>query len=202
MPEDCNWCLLYVILPSEILSKKGDSMMSENSMITSLKVMFVLFIFVQKICPKYLTYGRNLDEAVHLKLIKIENETENQDFVLFNGFDPASAFVSAHSEFNFDMGKEIGLSSQYCLTVKCCKGSYVPVFVQDGGCVASGSVDQGFEGPFFLSMWLSIPNAAESNKIRVRYQVKKDSVGKVGLRIGKNGDYRFVAYENVKFIES
>jgi hypothetical protein len=153
------------------------------------------------IFSKYLTYGQAPDDAVHLKLVSVENETENQEFQLFYNYDSATAFVAANSTFEFVPDKQIKLMPANLLVIKCCKGSYVPVFVQDGGSLASGKVQQGYQGPFFISMWLSVPNTSESNKIRVRYMVKEGSVGEIGIRIGKKGDYRLVAHNNVIFME-
>ena len=76
----------------------------------------------------------------------------------------------------------------------------MPVFIQDGG-VASGQAEDGFEGPFLISMWLQQPNVSEVSKTHIRYIIKKGSVGAIGVRIGQKGDYRLVAYEDIKFLE-
>lgn len=162
---------------------------------------FLLFLSVFQMQPKYLTHGQIPDEVVRLKLVSIENETDNQSFQVFNNYDGPSALVQPHHMFTFEPANEIGLSVGHLVVVKCCQGSYLPVFMQDGGYHASGKVDDEYQQPYFVSMWLGTPNQPESRKVRVCYAVKKGTVGKIGLRIGQKGDYRLVAYENVTFIE-
>lgn len=165
----------------------------------------VFFVFLIVFCfglqARFLTYGSAPDETVRLKLVGVENETDSQEFQIFNNFDSSSAFVASRSKFDFDKDKALSISSVNPLIIKCCKGSFVPVFVQDGGSAASGQAPTGFQGPYFISLWLLMPNVAETNKLHVRYVVKKDSVGSIGIRIGSKGDYRLVAYDNVQFIE-
>lgn len=148
---------------------------------------------------KQLTAGYVPDDVVKIKLVSIENDTDAMEFQVFYGFEGPNAFVFPQSVFKYLPEKEIGLTASNIVSIKCCKGSYLPVFIQDGG-YASGSVEDGYQGPFVISMWLAIPNAAELNKTHIRYIVKKGTVGTIGVRIGQKGDYRLVAYENIKFI--
>lgn len=147
-----------------------------------------------------LTAGYFPDDSFKIKLVAVENETEHMEFQIFNGFDGPSVFVFPQTTFKYPLGKEIGLAARNLLAVKCVKGSYLPVFIQDGG-LASGISDEGYHGPFVISMWLQQPNTAEVNKIHIRYVVKKGAIGAIGIRIGQKGDYRLVAYDNVKFLE-
>ena len=147
-----------------------------------------------------LTAGYVPDETFKIKLKAVENETERMEFQIFYGFDGVSAFVFPQTTFHFPAGKEIGLAARNILAIKCVKGSYLPVFIQDGG-VASGQAEDGFEGPFLISMWLQQPNVSEVSKTHIRYIIKKGSVGAIGVRIGQKGDYRLVAYEDIKFLE-
>lgn len=160
----------------------------------------IVFCFFSNLEAKLLTHGYVPDDSVRIKLVSIENETDAMEFQTFYNYDGASAFVFPNSTFTFLPAKEIGLSPGNKLAIKCCKGSYVPVFMQDGG-YASGMVEDGYEGPFYISMWLSIPNACETNKTHIRYALKKGTIGTIGVRIGKKGDYRLVAHDNIKFIE-
>ena len=148
---------------------------------------------------KLLTQGYIPDDVVRLKLVGIENETDTMEFQVFYAFDGPSAFVFPQSVFKYLPEKEIGLAARNILAIKCVKGSYVPVFIQDGG-YASGVAEEGFEGPFVISMWLSMPFMPETNKTHIRYVIKKGTLGTIGVRIGPKGDYRLVAYDNVKFI--
>ena len=146
-----------------------------------------------------LTAGYVPDETFRLKLVAVENETDALEFQIFYSSDSASAFVFPHSTFRYEPDMQIGLNAYKPLVVKCCRGSYLPVFIQDGG-PASGALEDGYEGPFYISMWLQFPNVAQTNKTHVCYAVKKGAIGTIGVRIGKQGDYRLVAYDNVKFI--
>jgi hypothetical protein len=140
------------------------------------------------------------DETFRIKLVAVENQTERMEFKVFYNFDGPSAFVFPQTTFQYLPDKGIGLSSRNILAIKCVKGSYLPVFIQDGG-LASGVAEDGYEGPFVISMWLQQPNVSETNKTHIRYVIKKGTVGTLGVRIGQKGDYRLVAYDNIKFIE-
>lgn len=147
-----------------------------------------------------LTAGYMPDDSFKIKLVAVENETEHMEFQIFYSFDGVSAFVFPKTTFKYAQDKEIGLATRNFLAIKCVKGSYLPVFIQDGG-MASGQAEEGFDGPFVISMWLQQPNVSEVNKTHSRYIIKKGSVGTIGVRIGQKGDYRLVAYDNVKFLE-
>ncbi|MBP6892418.1 hypothetical protein KBB68_02445 [Candidatus Babeliales bacterium] len=147
-----------------------------------------------------LTAGYSPDDSFRIKLVAVENETENMEFQVFYGFDAPTAFVFPKTTFKYQAEKEIGLAARNILAIKSVKGSYLPVFIQDGG-LASGQVEDGYEGPFVISMWLQQPNMSEVNKTHIRYSVKKDNIGTIGVRIGQKGDYRLVAYDNIKFME-
>ncbi|MCX5923972.1 MAG: hypothetical protein NTZ68_00905, partial [Candidatus Dependentiae bacterium] len=60
--------------------------------------------------------------------------------------------------------------------------------------------EEGYEGPFYISMWLNFPQVAESSKVHVRYAVAKGKMGSIGIKIGLKGDYRLVAHDDIKFI--
>ncbi len=164
-------------------------------------ICFVGCVFdIQAKQSQLLTSGYMPDETFKIQLIAVENETEAMEFQIFYGFDNLSAFIFPKTTFQCIPGKEIGLATRNILAIKCVKGSYLPVFIQDGG-IASGQADDGFEGPFVISMWLGQPNVSEQNKTHIRYQIKKGSMGTLGVRIGQKGDYRLVAYDNIKFME-
>lgn len=170
-------------------------------LIISIIIFFVVCLMgsILEVQAKPLTSGYVPDETVRLKLIAVENETETMEFQIFYSFNQSQAFVFPRSTFRFMHDQQISLNPYNLLTVKCCKGSYVPVFIQDGG-YASGSVEDDFEGPFYISLWLHTPNVPEANKTHVCYAIKKGQIGTIGIRIGQKGDYRLVAYEHVKFI--
>ena len=163
-------------------------------------IVFCLFGSFFNLQAKLLTRGYVPDDTLRVKLVSIENETEAMEFQTFYNYDGPSAFVFPNSTFTYLPAKEIGLSPGNKLAIKCCKGSYLPVFIQDGG-YASGSVEDDYEGPFYISMWLTHPNAAQTNKTHIRYALKKGTIGSIGVRIGQKGDYRLVAHDNIKFIE-
>jgi len=134
-----------------------------------------------------------------LQLVAIENDTQGCEFQVFYGSEAASAFVFPQSTFHFNAQKGLPLSGKDLMIIKCCKGSFLPVFVQYGG-VASGEKQNGFDGPFYLSMWLHYPQVPETSKTHVRCMIKSGTIGTIGVKIGNKGDYRFVAYDNVNFI--
>ncbi|MFA5998627.1 MAG: hypothetical protein WC747_01240 [Candidatus Babeliales bacterium] len=136
-------------------------------------------------------------DTARLNLISIENETENLEFQLFYGADSAHGIIFPQSVY--ECQKSLSLSGRAALVLKCCKGSFLPVYIQDGG-FASGTIEEGYEGPFYISMWLQFPQVAESSKVHVRYAVAKGKMGSIGIKIGLKGDYRLVAHEDVKFI--
>lgn len=143
--------------------------------------------------------GDNIVQS-SLQLVAVENDTHGCEFQIFYGSDIASAFVFPQSIFHYNAQKALSLSSlKDLIIIKCCKGSFLPVFIAHGG-VASGEVQEGFDGPFYLSMWLAYPQVPETSKTHVRYRVKSGTTGTIGVKIGNRGDYRFVAYENVHFI--
>jgi hypothetical protein len=107
--------------------------------------------------------------------------------------------VFAKTIFNFDIDKSPILNTESMVVLKCSRGSFFPVFIKYSG-AASGQVPEGFEGPYCLSMWLSHPQVPETSKVYVRYVVKKGTDGHIGIKIGKKGDYRFVAHKNVHFL--
>ena len=140
-----------------------------------------------------------LPEGSVLKLTSVENDTENCEFKIFYGSDASSGFVFAKTIFNFDPKHSLILNSENILVLKCSRGSFYPVFIKYCG-PASGVVPEGFEGPYCLSMWLAHPQVPETSKIYVRYVIKKGTEGHIGIKIGKKGDYRFVAHQNVHFL--
>lgn len=129
----------------------------------------------------------------------IENDTPACEFQTFYGSEGSGSFVFPQSTFYFKPEEILDLSSGNILVIKCSKGSFFPVFVKHCG-IASGQAPDGFEGPFYISMWLSHPQVPETSKVHVRYVCKKGIDGKVGIKIGSKGDYRFVADENIQFL--
>ena len=140
------------------------------------------------------------DQAGKLLLAFIENDTPACEFQTFYASDASSSFVFPQTTFRFDSKKSLELSSGNMLVIKCSKGSFFPVFIQHGG-PAGGVVPDNFEGPFYISMWLSYPQVPETSKVHVRYVRRKGIDGKVGIKIGAKGDYRFVADENIQFLQ-
>ncbi len=138
-------------------------------------------------------------QAGKVLLAFIENDTPACEFQTFYASEGSSSFVFPQTTFHFDPKDALELSSGNKLVIKCSKGSFFPVFIQHGG-RAGGVVPDSFEGPFYISMWLSYPQVPETSKVHVRYVMKKGVDGKVGIKIGNKGDYRFVADENVQFL--
>jgi hypothetical protein len=140
-----------------------------------------------------------VDQVNKVLLAFIENDTPGCEFQTFYASEGPSSFVFPQTTFNFDPKNALELSSGNRLVIKCSKGSFFPVFIQHGG-RAGGVVPDSFEGPFYISMWLSYPQVPETSKVHIRYVRKKGVDGKVGIKIGSKGDYRFVADENIQFL--
>lgn len=138
-----------------------------------------------------------------LQISTIENTTDMLSFQVFSGGSSSLGLVLPMSTLTFandkNHHKPIHLYQKEPFMIKCIKGSYMPVYIQDGDLVG-GNVEPGYEGPYYLSMWLRYPQVAESSKLHIRYLLKKGKIGKIGVKIGQKGDYRLVAHENVKFI--
>lgn len=170
-----------------------------TKLIVSVVIFFMVCVFgcVFDMQAKMLVQSSMPNDTVRLQLIAIENETEYLEFKLFYGSDPAHGIIFPQSVY--EIQKPLSLSARDTLIIKCCKGSFLPVYIQDGG-RASGEVEDGYEGPFYISMWLHYPQVAESSKIHVRYAIAKGKIGSIGIKIGLKGDYRLVAHDDVKFI--
>lgn len=185
-----------------MVSKFGTTKLFETTKLIVSTVVIVLVSLFGCGCnieAKSLDAGFMPGSTVRLKLISIENETDGLEFQTFYGGESASSLVFPQTTFNFSPSNAIGLARNDLLVIKCCKGSFLPVFIQDGG-IASGVAELGYDGPFYISMWMQYPQASLSGKVNIRYLVKKGQIGTVGVRIGKKGDYRFLAHDNVKFV--
>lgn len=140
-------------------------------------------------------------DSSRLQLVSVENNTEGLEFQIFPPLK-ASAGLSLPAAPLSLVGEKDGgitLDRKYPLIIKCSKGSYRSVFIRDGYAVSGNALD-GYDGPFYLSMWLPYPNVVESSKLHIPYVVAKGKRGKIGLRIGSKGDYRLIAVSDVKFI--
>lgn len=138
-----------------------------------------------------------------LRVMTVENGTDSLEFKVFPEFKSTVGLVLPMSTLHIideDGTKGVKLSTRDPLMIVCTKGSYRPVFVQDG-CRVSGETEEGYDGPYVASMWLPFPYISESAKVHVPYLVKKGEVGNVGIKIGSIGDYRLVALKNVKFLD-
>jgi hypothetical protein len=185
---------------------KGDFFMEARLISPKLCISIVIFFMVcllgcvLDLKAKQLSPGYMQDDAVRVKLISADNDTDAMEFQIFYNYDGPSAFLFPHTTFKYLPEKAIGLAPRNLLTIKCSKGSYQPVFIQDGG-LASGVAPDGYEGPFYISMWLAQPNASFANKTNICYAVKKGKIGTIGVKIGQKGDYRLVAHDDVMFIQ-
>ncbi|MBM17772.1 MAG: hypothetical protein CL947_01730 [Epsilonproteobacteria bacterium] len=140
-------------------------------------------------------------QKVRLQLTSVQNDTDSLEFKVFSAGQTLAGFATPMSTLDLiDTDKQgVDLAYKDTLVVKCSKGSYLPVFLKDGH-KASGQAPTGYDGPYYISMWLPRPHVSDSSKLHIRYAVKKGKIGKVGLKIGMKGDYRLVAHENVQFL--
>ena len=136
-----------------------------------------------------------------LQLVSVYNGTEDLEFQIYPALKESVGLVLPMGTLHLseDKDKAVMLDRAYPLIIRCSKGSYRPVFIQDGYGV-SGKAPEGYDGPFCVSMWLPYPFVADSSKMRISYVVKKGALGKIGIKIGPKGDYRLVAVSDVKFM--
>lgn len=178
-----------------------DSLIKKSKLVISIIVFLAVCLIgsVSDAASKVVVSGSEATKKSLLQLVAVENDTHGCEFQIFSGSEMASAFVFPQSTFHFEAPKGIAVSNKDLIIIKCCKGSFLPVYVQYGG-PASGEKQEGFDGPFYISMWLHYPQVPETVKTHVRCMVKSGTTGTIGIKIGNHGDYRFVAYENVHFI--
>ena len=142
-------------------------------------------------------------ESHRLELVSIENMTEKLEFQVYPEGKSSAGTVfpmsTLHLQHDKHKNQGVHIAGRQSVAIKCTKGSYLPVFIKDGT-KASGTVPQGFEGPYTVSMWLPYQTVPEAQKVNIRYAVRKGHKGKIGVKIGTQGDYRLVAKEDIKFI--
>lgn len=135
---------------------------------------------------------------VHIEIVSIENQTNYSEFKVFYGAGVSRGLIFPQTTFTFD--KPMGMTQQSAtVQLLCSKGSYLSIYVQDEG-RASGEADDGYDGPYYLSMWLGYPQVNEQEKISIRYEVTAGKVGKIGLKIGSKGECQVVALQDVKLL--
>lgn len=141
-------------------------------------------------------------EQPRLRVVSIESDTDYLEFKVFSGYRPALGLVLPRSTLHIidNQGFEgVDLTRRDILMIQCTKGSYRSVYIQDGHRV-SGEVEEGWDGPFSIEMWLPYPFVSDVSKVHIRYAIKKGTIGKIGVKIGAHGDYRLVAVQDVQFI--
>ena len=185
----------FTTLTVVIVGKKGDFMLNK----------FILSALLLTTClqAKVLQHETIPGKQSKVHVISIENGTEFLEFQVYTNATSLLALVvplSTLSISNDSTEIPIELNDRYPLVIKCSKGPYLPVYIKDGG-KASGTVPDGYEGPYFVSMWLPYPHVPESSKIHIRYVVKQGKTGKIGIKIGSKGDYRLVALQDIKFLQ-
>jgi hypothetical protein len=132
---------------------------------------------------------------VHLQIVSIENQTDYSEFKVFYGSGISRGLIFPQTTFTFDEALDL-VQQTATVHLLCSKGSYLSIYVQDEG-RASGQADEGFDGPYYLSMWLGYPQVNEQEKVTVRYQVAAGKIGKIGLQIGSQGECQVIALENI-----
>lgn len=132
-----------------------------------------------------------------LQLVSVENKTMDSEFSVFVGMQDSYGLVRAESKMSFD--KPVGIAQDDVTRLVCVKGSYLPVYVQDQG-KTSGNVPFGYEGPYYMSMWLQYPYVSQAQRVHVPYVIKKGKKGQIGLQISPTGDCRIVGVKNIKLL--
>lgn len=140
------------------------------------------------------------DKSGRVEVVFIQNDAPGLEFQIFPPIQELAGTVLPMETLFIVDKKQSGvrLDTKYPLIIRCSKGSYQSVFIQDGKSV-SGTAPEGYAGPFCLSMWLPYPNVIDS-LIHIPYVVKDGQVGKVGVKIGAKGDYRLVEVSDIQLI--
>lgn len=134
---------------------------------------------------------------VKIELVFVENGTDSSEFKIFHGVEASSGLVPAQSTLTFK--ETLKLNQNERIQLLCSTGSYVSIYIKDEG-AAGGSVAEGYEGPYYLSMWLGYPQVSEDQRVRVRYAVKSGKIGKIGIKIGSKGQCQIAALEDVTIL--
>ncbi len=134
---------------------------------------------------------------VRLELVSVENGTTSSEFKVFHGVDSASGLVFPATTLTFETALRLNQNER--IQLLCSTGSYISIYIKDEG-AAGGVVEDGYDGPYYLSMWLGYPQVSEDQRVRVRYAVKSGTVGKIGIKIGSKGQCQIAALEDIKIL--
>ncbi len=134
---------------------------------------------------------------VRLELVSVENGTTSSEFKVFHGVDSASGLVFPATTLTFETALRLNQNER--IQLLCSTGSYISIYIKDEG-AAGGTVEDGYDGPYYLSMWLGYPQVSEDQRVRVRYAVKSGTVGKIGIKIGSKGQCQIAALEDIKIL--
>ena len=164
------------------------------------RLIFLTFFFVGSVLHgRFSSKKISVEEpTARLEFVSLENGTDSLEFQLFPSQGSAIGLVLPGKTLELKNGFE--LSDRDPAVIKCSKGSYLPVFIKDG-LSAGGIAPEGYVGPYYISMWMSYPNISEASKLNIPYVLKEGEKGKVGIKIGSRGDYRFVAGDGISFLE-
>jgi len=139
-------------------------------------------------------------KSARLQIVSVENNTQDSVFEIFPALKESAGLILPEEVLALPDNKGVDLGRLYPVIISCAKGSYFPLFMMNGRGAVSGQAPEGYDGPYYVSMWLSYPHVAESVKLHIPYVIEKDKQGKIGVIIGSRGDYRLVAIENVQFV--
>jgi len=134
---------------------------------------------------------------VRIQIVSLDNETDSSIFKVFYGAGLSRGTSFPGKKLSFPGG--LPLIQNTPVNIQCSKGSYLPIYMKDEG-QAGGEAQDGFEGPYCLSMWLGYPQVNEEEKMYVRYAVKSGKKGQVGIKIGDKGQCQIVALQDVKIL--
>lgn len=144
----------------------------------------------------------NPDAQARVNIVFVENKSK-ATFKLFYGPGAARALLLPGSVWQVpqdDAKQKLVLNQEYPIQIVCVKGSYLDMFLQDRG-VASGKIEDGYDGPYYLSMWLQYPQVALDERVHVPYAIKKGSTGYIGLQIDEHGHLRIIADQDFMLVQ-
>ena len=144
----------------------------------------------------------NPKAQARVSIMTVENKSK-ATFKLFYGPGEARALLLPGSVWQGpqnDVNQKLVLNQEYPIQIVCVKGSYLDMFIQDRG-MASGTIDDGFDGPYYLTMWLQYPQVAMDERVHVPYAIKKNSTGHIALQIDEHGHLRIIAQDNFVLVQ-
>ncbi len=148
--------------------------------------------------PATVEIAQNETKVVRLYVHTIKNSSKATFEIYYSSGAKGLLLPDSVLEFK---PYELSLEQAVPLQIKCVKGPYVDMYLQDGGKV-SGTAYAGYAGPYALAMWLSYPQVSVKEKTFIPYVVAEHKQGGITLCIDEKGSLQIQAVYDIKLISS